>query len=99
MHNTDITSTAHQTFTSVEAWNEYQHGMLNLTTIKNRHRHSKDRFRIWRGDIPRDGDTLTTHVNGGNRMRNPWLYLKLYKDTTGDTNKMVFHNLTVTYYK
>lgn len=99
LDNTDITSTAHQTFTSVEAWNEYQHGMLDLTTVKNRHRHSKDRFRIWRGDIPRDGDTLTTHINGGNRMRNPWLYLKLYKDTTGDTNKMVFHNLTVTYYK
>lgn len=99
LDNTDITSTAHQTFTSVEAWNEYQHGVLDLTTVKNRHRHSKDRFRIWRGDIPRDGDTLTTHINGGNRMRNPWLYLKLYKDTTGDTNKMVFHNLTVTYYK
>ena len=99
LDNTDITSTAHQTFTSVEAWNEYQHGMLDLTTVKNRHRHSKDRFRIWRGDIPRDGDTLTTHVNGGNRMRNPWIYLKLYKDTTGDTDKMVFHNLTVTYYK
>ena len=86
-------------FDTVEAWNEYQHGMLDLTTINNRHRHSKDRFRIWRGDIPRDGDTLTTHINGGNRMRNPWLYLKLSKDTTGDTNKMVFHNLTVTYYK
>lgn len=99
LDNTNITNTAHQTFTSVEAWNEYQHGTLNLTTVKNRHRHSKDRFRIWRGDIPRDGDTLTKHINGGNRMRNPWLYLKLYKDTTGDTNKMVFHNLTVTYYK
>lgn len=99
LDNTDITSTAHQTFTSVEAWNEYQHGMLDLTTVKNRHRHSKDRFRIWRGDIPRDGDTRTKHINGGNRMRNPWLYFKLHKDTTGDTNKMVFHNLTVTYYK
>lgn len=86
-------------FDTVKAWNEYQEGELNLTNTKRRHVHSKHRFRIWHGDIPRDGDTLTTHVNGGDRMRNPWLYLKLSKDTTGDTNKMVFHNLTVTYYK
>jgi hypothetical protein len=86
-------------FDTVEAWNEYQHGMLDLTTINNRHRHSKDRFRIWRGDIPRDGDTLKSHINGGDRMRNPWIFLKLTNDNINENNQMIFHNLTVTYYK
>ena len=91
-------TTAHSTFDTVEAWNEYQHGINDLTVIKHRHRHSKDRNRFWDGDIPRDGDTLTSHINASDRMRNPWLFLKLNKNENV-TNKMVFHNLTVTYYK
>jgi hypothetical protein len=88
----------HQTFTTVKAWNEYQSGELDLTTVVNRHRHVKDRYRIWHGDIPRDGDALTKHINGGNRMRNPWLFLTLKNNKQNDVNKMTFHNLTVTYY-
>lgn len=93
------TDTAHLTFTSVKAWNEYQCGELDLTKTTNRHRHSKDRYRMWHGDIPRDGDTLTSHKYGSDRMRNPWLFLTLHKNTNDDNYKMVFHNLTVTYYK
>lgn len=88
-----------QTFTSVKAWNEYQSGELDLTTITNRHRHSKKKYRIWHGDIPRDGDTLKSHINGGDRMRNPWIFLKLTNDNINENNQMIFHNLTVTYYK
>lgn len=101
-----IKDSPHSTFTNVEAWNEYQKGDLDLTTVNHRHRHAKDRYRLWQGDIPRDGDhydytsSTQTHINAGDRMRNPWLFLKLLKkNTNDDRNKMIFHNLTVTYYK
>lgn len=78
-------------FNKLEVWNEYQRGE---TAIKNKYRYPnfEKKFRVWRVDIPRD------ESNGRDRIRNPWIYLKLSKSPIDD-NKTVFHNLLVKYYK
>ena len=97
-------SRRYTTFDTVEAKNEYQQGILNIQQNGNLNGQQrvfgrqpvKSMFRLWRGNIPRNGDTLT----GGHtldRMRNPWIHLKFTK-TTVDDSKMTFHNLMVNYY-
>ena len=108
-------------FDYLETWNEYQHGLANLSykngTETMRHHlsdksaHLARKFRIWRCDIPRNNmesvdvfdysfdytfhNTRTTHTI--DRMRNPWLYIKLKKDS--DTDKRVeIHDMVMTYY-
>lgn len=59
-------------FDSLEVWNEYQHGILNLTNRNNGDRFThgtKDgntwlnrKFRIWRCDIPRDNAPVNDKV-------------------------------------
>ena len=66
----------------------------------------KRKFRIWRCDIPRDNAPLSCDAALGvsrtkqhpvDRMRNPWLYLKLQKDA--DTDKKVeIHDIVMTYF-
>lgn len=71
----------------------------------------KRKFRIWRCDIPRDNlssestfdfsfDTSfrgTMLKRGLNRMRNPWIYLKLLKSE--DTDKRTeIHDIVMTYF-
>ena len=66
----------------------------------------KRKFRIWRCDIPRDNAPLSDDAALGvsrtkqhpvDRMRNPWLYLKLQKDA--DTDKKVeIHDMMMTYF-
>jgi hypothetical protein len=80
-------------FEKLEVWNEYQEGSTSLTT-RHSHPNFERKFRIWRVDVPRD----TKEGRGLNRIRNPWMYLKLSKDSN-DKDKMVFHNLLVKYYK
>lgn len=56
----------------MEVWNEYQHGILNLTNRNNGDRFThgtKDgntwlnrKFRIWRCDIPRDNAPVNDKV-------------------------------------
>lgn len=69
----------------------------------------KRKFRIWRCDIPRDNYPVSpasealqgisrfkAHPN--DRMRNPWLYLKLLKE--GNTqHKTEIHDLVMTYFE
>lgn len=78
-------------FTEFEVWNEYQHGITNLTKGRT-YPNFERKFRIWRADIPRDKS------NGRDRIRNPWIYLKL---SNSDLNsaKMAFHSFLVKYYK
>lgn len=83
-------------FDTVKAWNEYQLGELDATTGTGI-QPIKTKFRIWKGDIPRNGDTKSKRILKGDRMRNPWIHLKFTKDTINNT-KMTFHNLNVTYY-
>lgn len=83
-------------FDKVTAWNEYQKGELNIKDT-NRRSHLKPKYRTWSGDIPRDGDTTTSHNYHANRMNNPWIFFKLSKNNDV-TKRMIFHNLTLTYY-
>jgi hypothetical protein len=74
----------------------------------------KRKFRIWRCDIPRDNasidtvneskmgiyrKTSTPHYN--DRMRNPWLYLKLLKNipVSGSVPKTEVHDVMMTYFE
>ena len=67
----------------------------------------KRKFRIWRCDIPRDNAALAldeglnikrfkTHPI--DRMRNPWLYLKLMKSTSGSNLRTEVHDIVMTYF-
>lgn len=99
---TDAFNSRFDHFTTVEAWNEYQHGILKADTNRIGAYPAKTKFRIWRGDIPRNGDTLNKRILKGDRMRNPWIHLKFTKaidDKYSMTSKMTFHNLNVIYYK
>lgn len=78
-------------FTEFEVWNEYQYGITNLTKGRT-YPNFERKFRIWRADIPRDKS------NGRDRIRNPWIYLKL-NNTDNNNAKMVFHSFLVKYYK
>ena len=80
-------------FDKLNVWNEYQEGYTSLTS-RYSHPNFERKFRIWRVDVPRD----TKEGRSLNRIRNPWMYLKLSKDSN-DKDKMVFHNLIVKYYK
>ena len=83
--NNSKRNTPLETFDTLEVWNEYQKGVANLSK-------AKCKFRIWRADIPRDAN----EGRGLNRIRNPWIMLKLSKET--NTNKrMEFHDLLVKY--
>lgn len=104
-------------FSTLETWNEYQHG---ITALKNKIGHAsmmhhtldkesalKRKFRIWRCDIPRDNASLNTDAGLNisrfkakplDRMRNPWIYLKLYKgDNTG--KRVEIHDVMMSYYE
>ena len=78
-------------FTEFEVWNEYQYGINNLTKGRT-YPNFERKFRIWRADIPRDKS------NSRDRIRNPWIYLKL-NNTDNNNAKMVFHSFLVKYYK
>ena len=80
-------------FDKLSVWNEYQEGE---TLISNNNKYPKfdKKFRIWRVDIPRAKNTLR------DRIRNPWIHLKLSKENLNQTpSKIMFHNLFVKYYK
>ena len=102
--------TAYLPFDRLLTWNEYQEGEALLNTrmghdafmhhVKNQEgvedqSSLKRKFRIWRCDIPRD---KTKRLD---RMRNPWLYLKLQKDIEGyqsTGHKTEIHNIIMTYF-
>lgn len=99
----DSSARRYTTFDTVEAKNEYQQGIMAVLPRVNGYNRAmgrqplKSMFRLWRGDIPRNGDTLSGHTPLSDRMRNPWIHLKFTK-TTADDSKMTFHNLMVNYY-
>lgn len=75
-----------QTFDTLEVWNEYQRGVYDMSK-------AKPRFRIWRAHIPRD----TNEGRGLNRIRNPWIMLKLSKNSNTSDKRIEFHDLLVRY--
>jgi hypothetical protein len=101
-------------FDTLEAWDEYQHGLLTLTNKNGKVEHGKSsgdlirKFRIWRCDIPRDNapvDNATESalnikrfkVHPLDRIRNPWVYLKLTK-SSDTTHKTEIHDIVATYF-
>ena len=69
------------------------------------------KFRMWRCDIPRDNAEVTPETESAmgikrfvkhpmDRIRNPWVYLKLQKDaaTDGAMPKTEIHDLLATYF-
>lgn len=82
------------TFDTLEVENEYQYGKADLNFDKWGISNLKRKFRIWRATIPRD---TKEDPRGLNRIRNPWITLRLTKDTQGDVNRMTFHDLLVRY--
>ena len=81
-------------FSKIEAWNEYQYGSSDITEDKFMPNNYKQKFRIRRVDIPRDSNSNY----GMDRMRNPWIHLRLSR-TSGFNHKMTFHSMLVRYFK
>jgi hypothetical protein len=74
------------TLTHIQAYNEFQDSG-NIPLIVGRNSNLRRRFRNWRADIPR---------KGRERMRNPWIYLKLELDQ--ETNqKLILHDIILNY--
>lgn len=80
------------TFDTLTTWDEYQEGIADLTNTPNRPSTLKKKFRIWRANIPR------AEANGRDRMRNPWLYVKLSMEKE-NTNKTILHDMMVHYFE
>lgn len=78
-----------RTFDTLEVWNEYQKGKSRLANILGRPSNLKQKFRVWRVQIPRHNNTLQ-------RIRNPWCYIKLSMETPSNY-KTVLHDITVNY--
>lgn len=111
-------------FDYIETWDEYQHGIADLSWKNGRgtmQHHLSDssahlarKFRIWRCDIPRDNYPLTNgkdvdsergiaryYRKPQDRMRNPWLYIKLMKEaplTGKSSHRAEIHDFLMTYF-
>lgn len=81
-----------ESFDHLKVWNEYQEGECDLEYNKYKPSSLKKKFRIWRADIPRDKN------NKLDRMRNPWLFIKLEKSKPNNT-KIELHDIQVQYFK
>lgn len=93
-------------FDSIEVWNDYQHGITSNISLDHSMGAMRRKFRIWRCDIPRDNASLTSDsvlgifrdkVRSMNRIRSPWVYLKLKKEKEY-TGKTELHDTIVTYF-
>lgn len=80
------------TFDKLITWNEYQYGESTLADIIGKPSPLKRKFRVWRANIPRASE------NGRDRMRNPWLYIKLSKEEE-NTYKTLLHDVIVYYFE
>lgn len=75
-----------KTLTHIQAYNEYQDsGRIPLVNARSGNLRRK--FREWRADIPRDGR---------NRIRNPWIFLKLELENTSNY-ELILHDIIVLY--
>lgn len=81
-------------FDNIQVWNEYQDTLVKpLVFERNRPSNLKQKFRIWRADIPRDANSNW----GRDRIRNPWINMTLSKKTNGDNYKLELHSMNVQY--
>lgn len=82
------------TFNTLDVWNEYQQGHLDLDFQTPQLSNLKRKFRNWAAFIPRD---MKDNIYGYNRIRNPWIYLKLEMNDNLEDTRMEMHNLLVRY--
>ena len=68
-----------------------------VNPILGRPSNLKKKFRIWRANIPRANVAGSTK-KGRDRMRNPWLYIKLSMEEE-NVNKTVLHDMIVHYFE
>ena len=94
------------TLSNRESGSKYNHSTQSNNTLLNR------KFRIWRCDIPRDNAPVRTALESSmgikrfkarplDRMRNPWIYLKLQKnaaDKESTLHKTEIHDIMVSYF-
>jgi hypothetical protein len=74
------------TLTSIQIWNEYQNsGEKSLLLNSNLSR----KFRNWRITLPRN-------ANSRDRIRNPWVFLKLKFENSSNKN-LTLHDMSVSY--
>lgn len=85
------------TFDTLTVWNEYQQGTSTLNNILGRPSDLKKKFRIWGANIPR-ASAIGSTKRGRDRMRNPWLYIKLSMEEE-NVNKTVLHDMIVHYFE
>ena len=76
-------------FNTLTVWNEYQEGTAVLKKMFGKPSNLKEKFRIWRANIPRDKS------NNRDRIRNPWTYIKLEGNSM---SRIQLHDLQVYYY-
>ena len=81
---------SNETFDTLKVWNEYQEGVAKLN--QNKYPNAVKKFRTWRVDIPRDNSSIINQ----DRIRNPWIFLELKKETNTD-KRMEFHDLLIKY--
>ena len=87
------------TFNKIVVSDEYQSNSVSLTYDAYTPSDLKRKFRIWRANIPRSRQG-SDNPYGLNRMRNPWIRVRLQKDSNLDNNEiMEFHDLLVRYYE
>ena len=92
-------------FDKLTANTDYQSGTVDFkpqqgSTYKN-YPSLVRKFRIWRADIPRAVWTTAGGIRKQDRMRNPWIYLKLEKtafNNLSKQNKIEMHDLIIDYY-
>lgn len=76
------------TITHVQSFNEYQDSGL-VPLIVGRNGNIRRRFRDWNIQLPRESGTR-------NRIRNPWVFIKLQLTNTNNY-KLVLHDILVSY--
>lgn len=91
----DSTSNSFNTpFDTIRVWNEFQDtGVQSLSFLRNTPSNLKQKYRVWRADIPRDAMSKYKR----DRIRNPWINLELSKSSPSSTEKLELHNMKVQY--
>lgn len=82
-------------FDMVECWTEYQEG---ATAWRKSYPGIGKKFRMWHADLPRDGYTIYEDQGQNDRLRNPWLKLRLTKNQHINKNyRSVLHSVEIGY--
>lgn len=77
-----------KTLTHIQAYNEYQDSG-RVALVNRRDANLRRKFREWRANVPR-------HNNGRQRIRNPWVFLKL-EFSNSSNYKLILHDMIVRY--